>query len=181
MKPSAPNKKLSKPRKGHRTKEQILAIVREFKKWAFEDIDDPKSRRLTSGKFFCLRSISDQTVSDWCEKYPRFNADYSFGKQAIGIKREEGMMRKELSEKSSMFLMHKYLPEWKYLIDREERWRQEDRDHQIFMLKMRADEAEGKLNDILEYFKTQTIKLPELHVKERTKVSSGDREGTTEV
>lgn len=112
MKPKAPTKR-TPPKKKQKSEVQILDLARKFKKWALEGMDDPKSRRLTAAKFFVIRSIGRTTLMDWRNKYPCFEEDYLLGMWAIGIKREEGMMRKELAEKSTSFQLHNYLPDWK--------------------------------------------------------------------
>ncbi len=161
MKPPTPKRKLTKPRKKQRTEAQKLQIAKDFKRWATEEIDDPKSRRLTAEKFFLFKSISRESIAQWSAKYPKFKKEYLLGLRAIGLKREEGMMRKELSEKSTMFRMHMYLPEWK--------------EAQLY-----HDERERETGStILSAFKGKLFALNGLGEKsEQSSATAGDKEPT---
>jgi len=97
--------------KGH-SKEAILNFGKAFKLYAQQELENPYSRRLTSAKFWLINDIHPTTPENWCLKYPEFKEDYDIAMMLIGVKREEGMMMRELSEKSTMYTMHLYLKYW---------------------------------------------------------------------
>lgn len=98
--------------RGH-SKEEIMAYGQAFVDWAKEELDNPYSRRLTAAKFWLINDIHWQTPNDWCLKYPEFKANYDKAFALIGLKREEGMMMRELSEKSTMHTQHMYSSYWR--------------------------------------------------------------------
>ena len=83
---------------------------------------------------------------------PEFKRYMDEGREMLGIIREEGMMAKELSEKSTMFTMHLYSEDWKqhekYHDDRVKNLRPEDKDNRVLQpLMLRADEFRKALQN----------------------------------
>ena len=92
--------------------ETIKELFKEFYETNVNDMDDPNTRNLTMRRFFIKKRYLPRVVQRWAKKYPEL-IDYELGKIAIGDKREVGMNKRELSEKSVMWTMHNYLDDWK--------------------------------------------------------------------
>lgn len=94
-------------------KQRKKELIQEFLDAQLADLDNPNTRDLSVHTFFLKRGYRLNQVLKWLEKDPELKHMYTMGKEAIGVKRETGMLKKELSEKATMYTMHKYLDEWR--------------------------------------------------------------------
>ena len=98
-----------------RPKEEWIGLAKEMYYWSKEELDDPNSRRLSLRRFWIDKDILYGTAYEKCELYPEFKYWWDKTKQVMGDKRETGMLKKELAERSTAYTLHRYLDEYKHM------------------------------------------------------------------
>lgn len=98
--------------KWHSEKE-IMMFGHAFVHWIKEELENPYSRRLSFAKFWLINDIHYDTPRGWCKKYPEFKKLYKQAMALIGVKREDGMMMRELDRQATMWNQHHYGDVWK--------------------------------------------------------------------
>ncbi len=63
--------------------------------------------------FFISKRIPYQTGRDWARKYPIFERYYNTAKYILGMRREDGALRRNFSDKIYLQSAHRYDPESK--------------------------------------------------------------------
>ena len=73
-------------------------------------LDNPKA--LTLLAYINHRGIHMFTMNRWLKKHKPLREAYDFCKQLLCQRREEGMLRGELKERATMYMMHRYSQAW---------------------------------------------------------------------
>lgn len=104
------------------TQEFILRLSRDLIEFA----DDPKSFKMA--QFYLPRGILGRDFDKWVRTYPELYDSYSYALEAIGIRREEGILYREGNYNTApvMRMMHRYDSEWDKADNRWENIRKPD-------------------------------------------------------
>lgn len=94
-------------------KERIIELAKNFHRFSYDlvfktDNPDPCTVHFWRAKVGLPRGTYDR----WYAKYPEFKSIIEEGKEMLGYIRERGMLKKELAERSTMYTMHHYSPDW---------------------------------------------------------------------
>jgi hypothetical protein len=89
------------------TEKKIERLGIELLQW----VETPEATKLS--KFFHNRRITNQTVLEWCKKWPTFAEDYQLAKEIVGDRREDGALNKIFDAHFIRISMPMYDEDWK--------------------------------------------------------------------
>jgi hypothetical protein len=93
--------------------ETIMNIAKDFHRFAYDlAFNTPNPDPYTFHAWRAKIGVPRGTYNVWYDKFPEFKMIVDEGKEMLGYIRERGMLKKELAERSTMFTMHNYSPDW---------------------------------------------------------------------
>lgn len=88
------------------TESGLERMAQEMVKWAYED-----KNALRPWDFAAIKGIGRKTYYEWIERYPVIANAHQDVLAIIGSRREIGAIKREYSEKTILFSLHRYDPE----------------------------------------------------------------------
>lgn len=76
--------------------------------------------------FFALRGISPATARDWTYKFPSFKESYKAARSIIGMRREDGALKKKLDSSTVHFTLPLYDDEWREALEYRHKLKEEE-------------------------------------------------------
>lgn len=94
-------------------KEKIMELAQDFYRFSYNLVFNTKDPDPCTVHYWRAKvGLPRGTYDRWYAKYPEFKAIINEGKEMLGYIRERGMLKRELAERSTMFTMHNYSPDW---------------------------------------------------------------------
>ena len=86
------------------------AFIKRIGEELLEYANDPDIEYLRIEPFFMSKGVASDTYEEWKEKYPLFKQYYQTAWHIIGLRREKGMLHKNLSENAILRTLHFFDP-----------------------------------------------------------------------
>ena len=99
-------------------------------------------------------------------KHPELQEAHDTAMMRIGSRQRYLALLGRIDAGMTKTTLHNYLHDWKVENKRPERWRKEDKEHQIQMAELRAQENNAA-EELLDYLKDKALEIPELDESKR--------------
>lgn len=76
--------------------------------------------------FFSLRGISPSTAREWTYKYPSFKESYHAARSIIGMRREDGALKRKFDASTAHFTLPLYDQEWREALEYRQKLKEEE-------------------------------------------------------